>query len=64
MNNDGFPYYRVQYWNRKARVWRDLPHKFDNTADANRYQIMIGKRCRIVQITGKRTKRRLFLGAF
>lgn len=47
-----FPYFKVQYYDRRSRVWREVQRKrFETEAQARKYATAVGDKTRVVEIT-------------
>jgi hypothetical protein len=46
----GFPYYKVQYWDYKSLVWREVQKHFPSEADARKHGQKVSNRFRIVNL--------------
>ena len=46
-----FPYYEVQYYDRKSRVWREIQKRFGTEGQARKHGMAIGISYRVVEIT-------------
>lgn len=46
----GFPYYKVQYWDSRSVVWREVQKHFKTEGEARKYGINLDTRYRIVKL--------------
>lgn len=51
-----FPYYKVQYYDYKLRVWQEIQKRFETEALAIKYGIALGRKYRVVEITRERRR--------
>jgi len=48
-----FPYFKVDWYDNRSRVWREIQKRFPTEAEARRYGIPLGRH-RVVKVTRER----------
>ena len=51
-----FPYYKVQYYDRKSRVWREIQKQFETEGEARKRGMALGYSYRVIEITRDRRR--------
>lgn len=51
-----FPYYKVQYYDRKLRVWQEIQKRFVTEGEARKRGMALGYSYRVIEITRDRRR--------